>query len=215
MEGPSVHTPRVGSRFTGFIKTTLMGGFLVMVPSAVLIFIGIILVKPVVKAVKPLADLSPVQNVGGIGVATILAILVVLAASFLLGLLIQTSAGQASSRWFEEKLGKYLPGYSFIKRLSYQLAGRGDDKLGVPVLVRLDDGRQFGFLIEEHASGEATVFIPQTPTVAAGNVLIVDGAQIEKLHVSTTKMAHCITRYGVGSSNLILKGIKGKGAPTA
>ena len=59
-----------------------------------------------------------------------------------------------------------------------------------------------GFLVEEHSSGEVTVFIPAAPAVSFGAVHMVRAELVEKLDVSMRKVVDCITQLGIGSSAL-------------
>ena len=142
--------------------------------------------------------------VGPVGTAAVevAAILVVIAACFLFGLLVRTAVGQSFGAWVEEKILNLLPAYQLIKKVSRQFAGGSEAVHWSPVLIKIGDSRQIGFLVEEHTSGELAVFVPAAPAVSFGTVHIVKAELVEKLDVSMRKAVDCTTQLGMGSSRL-------------
>jgi uncharacterized membrane protein len=186
-----------------FLKTTLVGGLVVLVPVAVCAYIIAAVVKTVHGALTPMAKLLPMESLGGIAVAELIAILMVVILGFLFGLLVRTGGGRALGSWVEGKLFNLLPGYELIKKISAQFAGGGKETFGVPVLVKVGDSRQIGFLVEEHTSGEVTVFVPAGPTLTIGTVHIISAERVEKLNAKLSQVIDCITKVGLGSERLL------------
>lgn len=203
MSDPAVSTPGVSSRLFEFIKTTCVGGVLVLFPVGACLYLIYAAVSAVRTLAKPIEPYLPIQRVGGIALLAILSLAIVVAVSFGLGLLIETTLGRMISKWFSRVFSRVLPGYSIFKALSRQMARKPDEKLGAPLLVTIGSNRQFGFLVEEHPSGEVTVFIPSAPALVAGSVLIVPVACVKRLDVSIAQVAGCIQTYGIGSSRLL------------
>ncbi len=203
MVNPAASAPGIGSRFFGFVKTTSIGGALVLLPLAGCIYIISAAISAVQSLVKPIEPYVPIHQFGGVALLLIIAAAVVVAVSFCLGLLIETTVGRMVSQRFSRIFSKVLPGYSIFKALSRQVARKPDEKLGAPLLVMVGCNRQFGFLVEEHASGEMTVFIPAAPALIAGSILIVPAECVERLDASIAQVAGCIQTYGIGSSKLI------------
>jgi uncharacterized membrane protein len=186
-----------------FLKTTLVGGLVVLVPVAVCAYIIAAVVKAVLAGLAPIAAWLPDQSLGRIGVPGLGAMALVVAVCFLFGLLVRTAGGRALGNWVEGKLFNLLPGYELIKKITQQFAGTGEETLGTPVVIRLGDSRQIGFLVEEHTSGEVIVFIPAAPTLTFGTVHLISGEQVEKLNVRLPQVIDCITKVGMGSSRLL------------
>jgi uncharacterized membrane protein len=186
--------------FYQFLKTTVIGGLLVLVPIAVCAYAAITTVKTIHGALSPIATLLPVQNLGGVAVAEILAILLFIAVCFLLGLLVRTKGGKTLGGWLEGKLFKFFPGYQTMKKLSRQFLGQGEDTLGKPVLIRMGESRQIGFLIEEHQSGEITVFVPLAPAFSFGQIHTLKGERVEEVEIPMKKVFDCLSKVGIGSS---------------
>ena len=186
-----------------FIKTTVVGGVLVLLPIAACVYVIAAFAGTVQRIIHPIMELLPVKGPGRMIIEEVLAVAIVLAVCFLFGLAVRTRAGQALGRRMENTALNRVPGYRLFKQLTHQVAGDAGEALGAPVLVRLEDSRQIGFLVEEHASGDVTVFIPDAPTLATGSVQIVRSEQVARLNVPLAKVMNCITRFGVGTSRLL------------
>jgi uncharacterized membrane protein len=180
-----------------------VGGLVVLVPVAVCAYTIVAAVKAVLTALAPVAKFLHVRSPGGIVAVELVAVLVVVAVCFLFGLLIQTAGGRAIGSWFEKRLFKLLPGYEMIKKISRQFSGGGEETLGTPVVVKLGDSRQIGFLVEEYPSGEAAVFIPLAPALSLGSVHIIPAERAERLNAKLSEVVDCITNVGYGSARVV------------
>jgi uncharacterized membrane protein len=185
-----------------FLKTTLIGGLVVLVPVAVSVYIISAVIRQVLSVLAPIAKELHVESVGGIAVVELAAVVLVIAACFLFGLMVRTAVGQSLGSWIEEKVLNLLPGYRLIKKVSLQFAGGSEAAHWTPVLIKVGESRQIGFLVEEHSTDEVTVFIPSAPAVSIGAVHLVKAELVEKLDVSMGKVVDCITQLGIGSSTL-------------
>jgi uncharacterized membrane protein len=186
-----------------FLKTTVIGGLVVLVPVAVSVYIISAVVTKVQSALSPIAKVLHVESVLGIAVVEIAAVFLVIAACFLFGLLVRTSMGQTVGSWLEEKILHLLPGYQLIKKVSVQFAGGSEAADWEPVLVSVGESRHMGFLVEENSSDDVTVFIPFAPTASIGTVHIIKSELVERLDEPMGKVFDCITQLGMGSSKLI------------
>ena len=185
-----------------YLKTTILGGILVLLPLVGCAYLIGVTLKLVLEVISPINKLLPVQSLAGIAALDVLAILIVVVTCFLLGLLVRTAGGRTIGRWFEGLLLNQLPGYRLFRRLSRQVAGETEEALGAPVLVRLGASRQFGFLIEESAAGEATVFVPLAPLLYLGTVHLVPLEGVTRLTQPMPQVIDCISRFGIGSARL-------------
>jgi uncharacterized membrane protein len=195
--------PRLGE----FLKTTIAGGLLFLVPAILLVLVLRHAMAFAGKIAKPIAALFPDSQVAGVAVATILAALVLLLVSFLAGLVARTKAGRSLTRWFEESLLGNLPQYRMVKTMAEGLA-QVEDASGIqPALVSIEGGWQIGYVLEELGEGWLAVFIPQSPTPMSGNVMYMPSARVRPLDVPMASIMMLVKRMGVGSS-AALKGTK-------
>jgi len=98
-----------------FLKATIVGGLLFMVPIILMIVVlqkGVGMLR---KVVVPLAAPFPYHKIAGVGVATILAVVLIAVVSFVLGLAAQTSTGRRFRERLEWTILGKVPGYAMLK----------------------------------------------------------------------------------------------------
>ncbi len=101
-----------------FFKLTVLGGALVLLPLAGCVYLLVMLVESVVKGIQPIAELLPVEKLGGVAIANIIAVAAIVGVCFLLGLFVPTALGQGLGRWLEAKVLNLLPGYPIARRIA-------------------------------------------------------------------------------------------------
>ena len=190
-------------KITESIKTTTIGGLLVLLPVvAVLALVGIA-VATIIKIVTPIAEKLPIKTVGGLALATLLAVIVILAFCFLAGLLVRMRIGQLIEQRMENLLLQRLPGYVMFKNLTRQLAGQEGIEFA-PALVDLygSEARVVGLIVEEHADGKFTVFVPISPTATLGQVYLLPPTNVERLEARFVDVVNSLTQWGMESKKL-------------
>lgn len=193
-------------RLLQFLRTTLVGGILFMVPGIVLV---IILEKALAlthKFVDPLAEHIPVHSVIGLRTPVFLAIGLLLLICFFAGFFARTALAQKVVGGLEGALLSNLPGYEFLKRMGESLLGVEREDAYPAVLLRFDNYWQIGFRIEALENGLVAVFIPGVPNSNSGGVYMVSPERVLPVGVPPARMLKCLKRLGVGSSAL-LRGI--------
>lgn len=107
-----------------FVKTTLLGGVLVVLPAWLTV---LLLVKVLMKLevfVKPVSSHLPQQAAH----PRIIAILLLLALCFAVGAILHTAIGQQIERALEDKVLSHLPGYRTLRSVTQQMADMEDDR---------------------------------------------------------------------------------------
>jgi uncharacterized membrane protein len=197
-------------KFAEFIKTTVLGGFLVLLPVvAVLALVGIA-VATLIKIVTPIVGKLPIKTVGGLALATLLAVFFLLAFCFLAGLLVRMRMGQLVQKRVENLLLQRLPGYVMFKNLTRQLAGQEGIEFA-PALVDLygSEARVVGLIVEEHADGRFTLFVPISPTATLGQVYFLPHTKVERLEARFVDVVNSLTQWGMESKKLFQPLLKG------
>mgnify|MGYP003508350670 FL=1 len=183
-----------------FLKATLVGGLMFLVPVALLAVVLRHALQFAGKIAEPLAAVLPVSHVGGVAVATLIAIAILLVVAFLAGLLSRTGPGRRVTHWFEESILGGLPQYRMVKSLAEgltQLETGGDMQ---PVLMRGDEGWMLGYQMEELPDGWRVVFLPASPTPMSGNVMYVEASRVQSLDLSMRDAMQLVKRLGIGSA---------------
>jgi uncharacterized membrane protein len=96
-----------------------------------------------------------------------------------------------------------VPGFTFVKNIAHGLAGlESGSELSV-ALARIEDAWVLSFVVERHASGLFTVFVPSAPTPAAGSIYYLTEDRLKLLDVPVSAAMGCIMRLGIGSHELL------------
>jgi uncharacterized membrane protein len=194
------------SRLTEFLKTTLFGGLLFLVP---VVLVGLVLrhaLQLASKVAKPIAAYFPYHQVAGIAVGTIFAALMLVVIAFLAGLAARTNTGRRLTGWVEQSFLGNMPQYRVVTSMAEGLAKIENSEGLVPVMVSTDGSWQLGYALEELGGGWTAVFIPQSPTPMSGNVLFVSAAKIRPLGIGIHEAMKLVKHMGMGSAEA-LKGV--------
>jgi uncharacterized membrane protein len=183
-----------------FLKTTIVGGLLFLVPVVLLLAIVGHAMRLVGKIAAPIAARFPANEIAGVAVASVVAALVLLLLAFLFGLVARTDTGRAVMRWFEESLLGGLPQYRMMKTMAEGLA-QVESASGIkPALVSIEGGWQIGYVLEEMRTGWTAVFLPQAPTPMSGNVMYMPSHRVRPLDIPIGEAMILVKRLGVGSA---------------
>ena len=184
-----------------FLKTTIVGGIVFLVPLILLILVLRHAMEFAGKIAGPIAALFPENRIAGVALATIIAALVLLLLSFLAGLFARTHVGRDLARWLEDSLLGNLPQYRMVKTMAEGFAQVEDAQNLRPALVSIEGGWQLGYLLEEVRAGWVAVFLPQAPTPMSGNVMYMPAERVRVLDMPIGEAMLLVKRLGVGSAH--------------
>src|SRR5262245_38919556 len=105
---------------TDFLRMTLVGGLLVVLPLWVSLLLLFKPIKGALAVLQPIAQLVPQNYVH----RDVVALCVLVLICFGVGLLIRTGIGRRIGDWLERHLLGPLPGFSIIRGMVRQLAGK-------------------------------------------------------------------------------------------
>lgn len=195
-----------------FFRTTFIGGFLVVLPIVILLFVLNWLFETITNNVRPLTNLI-VQTVKlneFVSISISIAILVTI--FFIVGLFVRTEMGKVSFQSFEQKFLRRIFGYKIIKETVSQIFSEDKSIFKAVALVKLfgNETKMTAFVTDEYADGSYTVFIPSGPAPTAGFVYHVKREQIEIVDVSVEQAFRTILSLGAGSKKLFGNHFPGK-----
>jgi uncharacterized membrane protein len=189
-----------------FLKTTVVGGALFLLPLVVLLLVLSHAMRFAMKIAQPISNHLHLEHLGkisGIGAVTIIAVLVLILVSFAAGLIARTGTGRRLSRRFENSILGGMPQYQLAKSMAEGLA-RVEAGNGLkPVLVSVEEGWQIGYLLEPVGNGWVAVFLPQAPTPMAGNVMYFPTERVRPLDISMVQAMALVKHIGVGSGEAL------------
>ena len=192
-----------------FIKDTLVGGVLFLLPGALLLWLAEKVLPLARQLMKPVEGLFPGHLVAQFALGTLLAVLALLLVAFIAGLLARTAPGQRLIRWIEESIVGSLPQYRMAKSV---LEGRGGgDGDGVPdvqpVLVPAGEGWRIGMKFDSIEGGWASVFLPNSPKARMGSIVLLPESSLRPLDLPIGETTLLLSRLG-GGAGAALRGVK-------
>ena len=188
---------------TGFLKTTVIGGLVVIVPIAILALLLGDLFNALVAVAEPVSKYLPFGAIANTVIVTLLALFAILLLCFVTGLFVRTSWGHAGKDWFERKLLNRLPMYGMIRDLTHKFTG-SEEMQFTPAEIDLynSESTVLGAIVEELPDGRLAVFVPVTPLATVGQVHLVPAERVKRLDVSLAAAVSSVTDWGTGVSGL-------------
>lgn len=184
-----------------FLKTTLIGGLIIVLPVWVSVLLLLKSVGAAAVVVHPISEQLPEQARH----PQLLAIGLLLVACFGAGLLIRTAVGRRVQQVLEGSVLRRVPGYTVLRGMAEQLDKSHHGATFASALVEIEEALTPGFIVERHADGRFTVFIPSAPTPAVGSIYIIRGDRVHEVDVPLVKTAACVTKWGSGCAELLAK----------
>jgi uncharacterized membrane protein len=185
------------------IKTTIMGGILFLIPIAILIAVIGQGLKIAGAVAEPVATALPVDLIGGVAVAHVLAIVLLLLICFGAGLLARLALARKAVGALEANVLSKLPAYALLKTKTQSMLSAEDIEGMSVVVVRFDDHWQIGFEIERIEGGKTAVFLPGAPDPWSGSVCIADEECVTPLDLPVAAVANMARRLGRGANEAL------------
>jgi len=194
------------TRIFEFVKTTMLGGLLVILPLALIVFLLWRAIGMVRKGLEPIVSIFPEPVI----FPELTDVFIVVATCFLTGLIFRTRIGDRLYEAGEHHILSRIPGYTLLRSLSRQIAGKGEGVTFSAALVEIEEALVPAFLVEEHDDWSFTVFVPASPTPTVGSLYILPGPRVHPVNVPFAKAVECLTQWGVGSKELLQAMRRGK-----
>ncbi len=183
-----------------FIKTTIRGGVLFLIPVIILVAVFKQAHQLIGKLAGPILANVPVERVVGTVALDLLTFALVLIVCFLAGLAAKTLAAVRFVSSLETEFLSKVPGYDLAKtKLTTKLRFEESEYLH-PVLVRFDDQWQIGFEVERVAGGKVVIYVPGSPDPWSGAVTIVTDDRITRLDSKLNAALGIFKNLGNGAS---------------
>lgn len=186
------------------LKSTLIGGIFFLIPLVLLILVLSKARDIMLKVAQPLSEVIPLEKIGGVAIANVLVIILILLVCLLAGLLATRPKFKSFQQYLEEKILGPLPGYRVIKAFLNSLEiYEGSGEKMVPVLVALDNHQKLGFEVDRSEKGQVVVYLPDAPSFITGVVAVVTAEQVTRLDVPLPRVKECMEQFGFGASELL------------
>ena len=187
-----------------FIRLTIAGGILFLIPVSAIVFIMIKVISFLYSFSKPITAKLPFENVGGVGVNTLMSIILLLLISFLAGIFMRTKTKKKIIQWLENRVLVYIPGYSYIRARSSDLFGEGKTDSWKAASIFVDDNEVLCFVIDE-TEDYCSIFLPSAPSPTSGSVVVREKTKVTYLPINVSEAISMIKQLGKGASEPIQK----------
>ena len=203
-------------RLKRFLATTLIGGIVVVLPAALMIFVVLWVFGLVASGISPLTDALVQSTRLRETLAKCLAIAILLTACFVIGLTVRTRGGKWIFGAIENHTLKRIWGYSTIRETVGQLMGGMGGAKGAFSTVALvqvfgNDTLMTAFVTDTHDDGWRTVFVPTGPNPTSGNIYHVPGEFVHVVDIPVDQAMRSIISCGAGSAALMDARDNGRG----
>lgn len=194
-------------RIKEFMISTVTGGLLVILPSAILIFALNWIFKTTAGVISPLTELLMQKSPLNALVANIIVIAIIVSFCFMVGMLIRTRLGSWVFTRVEGKILLKAPGYSLVKETLSQFLGKNKQPFSAVALCNIYGNETLvsAFVTDEHENGSYTVFVPTGPNPTSGNIFHIPAACVHIVDVPIEDAMRSIISCGAGSDKLIEK----------
>jgi uncharacterized membrane protein len=193
-----------GKNHIQFLKTTVIGGVLFLVPVAVLAIVLGKAIGVMLLVAEPMAAFLPVDNIGGVALANLLALLCVLLLCFLAGLVARIALAGKVIKTLEARVLVNIPGYTMIKGITSGLDPEDTDGLK-PILITQGETQRIGLEIERIEGGRSVVYIPSPPSAWSGISQIIPSEQVQYLDVPVMSIIEYTEKFNRGTDSLLSK----------
>jgi len=193
-------------RLKSFLKTSLLGGVVVILPVAILAAVSVWIFNLVTGLIEPLTRLLIEDSQVNEYTAEVLVIILVIVSCFFVGVTVRTRLGAFLYRLIETRILKLAPGYSMIKDTVLQIFGsRKDSPFSSVAIARIfgNDTRVTAFITDTHADGSYTVFVPTGPNPTSGLIYHLDGKYVQPVNIPVQDAMRSIISCGAGSAILM------------
>jgi uncharacterized membrane protein len=193
-------------RLKSFLKTSLLGGVVVILPVAILVSVTLWIFRLVTGLIEPLTRLLIKDSQLNEYAAEIIVIVLIVATCFFVGVLVRTRFGGFFYRLFENRILKLAPGYSMIKDTVLQIFGsRKDSPFSSVALAQIFGNETLvtAFITDKHADGSYTLFVPTGPNPTSGLIYHLEGKYVHPVNMPVQDAMRSIISCGAGSAKLM------------
>lgn len=193
-------------RLKSFLKTSLLGGVVVILPIAILVSITLWLFNLVSSLIEPLTHFLIEDTQLNKYAAEFIVIALILAACFFVGVLVRTRLGGFLYRVIESRILKLAPGYSMVKETVIQVFGnKSKSPFSSVALAQIfcNDTLVTCFITDRHEDGMCTLFVPTGPNPTSGLIYHLDEKYVHPVDIPVQEAMRSIISCGAGTAKLL------------
>jgi uncharacterized membrane protein len=189
-----------------FIKTTIIGGVVVIIPIAIIFVVLADAYQQLITATAPLTEKMPFGPFTNAILATLIITLIIAIIFFIAGMLLNTFWGKNIHKWVDKNFFQRIPMFSTLQELTERVAGIENSNFPVVEIDLYGTGnKMLGLVVETLPDGRLMVFTPSSPVITVGQLFIVNKDAIKILDASIADTIECISRMGLGAERIFVQ----------
>ena len=186
-----------------FLKNTILNGLFVLLP-LMLLWIGLKEIGGLLtEMATPIADLFPSGTFDRLTAPGVVALLLIVVTSFVIGLAARFSLIRHAARGIERSVLAKVPMYRMLKVISSSLIDPGAGNVKPALIMTGTGSGDPCYVVELLADGRATVLLPWSPASFAGSIKIVPQSELKYLDCSLDEFSRSVSQIGVGLGECI------------
>ena len=178
------------------------GILLFLLPVMVLIFVLEKAIVIVQKVILPLKHHLPAERIMGIGVLSLISILLLMLLCYSAGILAERKRIKSFIGFIENNVLTMIPGYTLLKSRASEAIGNSDDEWKA-VLAGEQNEWKLGIEVDRQPGGYCMVFFPEPPDAKSGEMKLVHESKLKKLDMPVSKLVSIIRNYGHGAAGIV------------
>lgn len=203
-------------RLKSFIRMSLLGGLVVILPVALLAITFTWILNFIRKFINPIANLIlNIIEITGLRFpsymkelfADIIAILVILIICFIVGVIVRTKVGKYLHKQVEKRILARFPLYNLFRETILQFFGTKRMPFSKVAVANIygNETMVTAFITDEHDNGMVTVFVPTGPNPTSGNIYHLKEEFVHPIDAPVEDTMRSIISCGAGSRNILSK----------
>lgn len=195
-------------KWINFFKNTILGGFIVLLPTGIMVFAGKFIFDIIYGFVNPIAKrISSTSNLTD-GLSVIVTIASILLICFIIGITTKTGVGKWLHLIIESNLLRKIPGYKIVRETVKQVFENEQAPFSKVALAEVYAKGVYSTCFVTDESGDLlTVFVPTGPNPTSGNIFHVSRERVVFVETNVEDAMKSIIGCGIGSK-VLLKGAK-------
>ena len=189
--------------YQAIVKRILQGVIFFLFPLMILLFILGKAIGIVQTLILPIKDHLPTERVMGIGIISLISIIIILLLCYFAGIIAERKKVKAIIAKLEDKVLVFVPGYAMMKSRASESISEIEDKW---LAVLMDDNGDWklGIKVDHQQDGFCTVFFPEPPDGKSGEMKLVHESKLKMLNIPVGKLLHIVRNYGKGGAGLLV-----------
>lgn len=190
MKWYSIVTQRIGKGLIQFL-----------LPVILLLFIFEKAIAVVQSIILPIKSHLPAQRILGIGMFSLLSLLLILLLCYIAGMLSDRKRVKSFLSFIEDNLLVFIPGYAMMKSSADTTIQDGNEDWKT-VITNEEEDWKLGIEVDKRPDGYSMIFFPEPPDAKSGEIKMMPESKFRRIDFPVNRCVKIIRNYGHGSGDI-------------